>query len=310
MNQKFSTLLKISISLILLAVLIYKIGWQSLISTISSANLLILSLILPLKLFSFLFTTLNIKIFLDGIKKKVRSRKLFIYTNLAWAWGLFLPGRIGEFSLVYFLKEEGITYGESSAVALLDKISTFIVLSIFSLLAILKYFNPALALRFAVTALTVIILSLLVLSNAKIRTFVRNKILKSYAHLFSGFNTSLKELLLKNKKLFLFNLMSTTIKWGCSFLIIQIIFSALGTVVNFSDVCYITSLSLLISLIPVSIGGLGVREGSAVYLFNLIGIKPELTLSVYLINTALNYIFGTILIGINLGKVNHVEKND
>lgn len=303
MNKKISTFLKIIISLVIIAFLINKIGWHSLISTLASANILILSLIIPLKLFSFLFTTFNIKIFLDGIKKKVHFGKLFVYTNLAWAIGLFFPGRIGEFSLVYFLKEENITFGESGAVALLDKISTFIVLTIFSILAILKYFNSTLALRFAIIAFSILVLILFLLSNAKIRTFFKTKILKSYSHLFSGFNTSFKELLVQNKKLFFFNLIITTIKWSCSFLIIQTIFLALGISVNFIDVCYITAFSLLISLIPLSIGGLGVREGVAVYLFNIIGIKPEITLSAYLINTALNYVFGAVFVLLNLEKV-------
>jgi len=296
-------ILKISVAFSIIIFLIYKIGLNNLISTLSSVNILILSLIIPLKIISLLFTTLNIKILLDIIKKKVTSYKLFIYSNLAWAIGLFLPGRLGEFSLSHFLQEEDYTLGESTAVALLDKISTFIVLGILSILALIKYFNTTYAVKFAFIFLSMLIISLFLLANHKIRYLIKQKILGKYSLLFHGFYTSFKEILISHKKIFALNLLITLIKWGFSFLTIKIIFMSLGTPINFLDISYITSLSILIALIPISIGGIGVRESTAIYLFNLIFIKPEVTLAAHLINITLNYIIAFIFITFNFDLI-------
>ncbi|MBI2662484.1 flippase-like domain-containing protein [Candidatus Woesearchaeota archaeon] len=299
-------ILKISVTILIIIFLIYKIGLNNLISTLSSANILILLVIIPIKLISLLFTTLNIKILLDVIKKKITFYKLFIYSNLAWSIGLFLPGRLGEFSLSHFLQEEDYTLGESAAVSLLDKISTFIVLGILSILAILKYFDTIYALQFSLILLTILIISLFLLSNEKIRNIIKQKILGKYSLLFYGFYTSFKDILINHKKIFILNLLTTLIKWSFSFLTIKIIFISLGTPTHFLDISYITSLSMIIALIPISIGGIGLRESTAVYLFNIVYIKPEITLAAHLINIALNYIIAFIFITFNwdLIKIN------
>ena len=297
---------KILVSIIILYFLISQIGFDKIIQTLSGTNLSILLLAVPLKIVALLLTTLNISVLLKGIKKKISLWKLFITSNLAWSIGLFLPGRLGEFSLIYFLKKHDVTIGEGTAITLLDKISTFIVLSIISVLAIVTYFDFNTALKFGTILLIILVLSIVMLSSSRIRDFIKKHFLKSYSKLFTGFNESLK-MILHQKVLFCTNLLITTIKWFFSFLLIKIIFTSLGVQVSIIDVSFITSLAMLISLIPISIGGLGVRESIAVYLFNNLSVKPEVTLSVYLINTLLNYLFGFLLLLTNLNKLGRKE---
>ena len=297
---------KILVSIIILYFLISQIGFDKIIQTLSGTNLSILLLAVPLKIVALLLTTLNISVLLKGIKKKISFWKLFITSNLAWSIGLFLPGRLGEFSLIYFLKKHDVTIGEGTAITLLDKISTFIVLSIISVLAIVTYFDFNTALKFGTILLIILVLSIVMLSSSRIRDFIKKHFLKSYSKLFTGFNESLK-MILHQKVLFCTNLLITTIKWFFSFLLIKIIFTSLGVQVSIIDVSFITSLAMLISLIPISIGGLGVRESIAVYLFNNLSVKPEVTLSVYLINTLLNYLFGFLLLLTNLNKLGRKE---
>ena len=297
---------KILVSIIILYFLISQIGFDKIIQTLSGTNLSILLLAVPLKIVALLLTTLNISVLLKGIKKKISLWKLFITSNLAWSIGLFLPGRLGEFSLIYFLKKHDVTIGEGTAITLLDKISTFIVLSIISVLAIVTYFDFNTALKFGTILLIILVLSIVMLSSSRTRDFIKKHFLKSYSKLFTGFNESLK-MILHQKVLFCTNLLITTIKWFFSFLLIKIIFTSLGVQVSIIDVSFITSLAMLISLIPISIGGLGVRESIAVYLFNNLSVKPEVTLSVYLINTLLNYLFGFLLLLTNLNKLGRKE---
>jgi len=302
-KKNIQTFIKIIISVLILYFLIDKIGFSNILGALSKANYLILILVFPLKIVALTLNTFNINIFLKGIKKKVNFWKLFLSSNLAWSMGLILPGRLGELTLIYFLNQHDVTLGESTAITILDKISTFIVFSVLSILGILKYFSLNLAIKFGTIVLFILIIALFFLTNKKTRKIVKSKFLKSYSHLFTGFNKSFR-LILNKKKLFIFNLIITSIKWFFSFWIIKVIFYSLGGQVSIIDLSFITSIAMLASLIPISIAGLGVRESIAVYLFSLIGVKPEITIIAYLINTSFNYFFGFVIIIFNLDKIN------
>lgn len=64
-----------------------------------------------------------------------------------------------------------------------------------------------------------------------------------------------------------------------SLLIIYILAREVDMHVSFFEVLYLTPFPLLVSLLPVSIGGWGVREGAMVAAFSLIGVPATKTLS-------------------------------
>jgi len=52
----------------------------------------------------------------------------------------------------------------------------------------------------------------------------------------------------------------------------------------------------IISLIPITINGIGLRETAAVYLYSLLGAKPEVVISAYLVMTVITYVFAIIIL--------------
>ncbi len=302
-KQKAINLLKVLVSTALIYFLIRNIGLEKLWLALKSTNLWILSLVLPIKLFSLLLNGVNVTLFLQAIGKKIKFWKVVVWSNLAWSIGLFFPGRVGEFSIIYFLKSEGVEFGESTAVALLDKMTTFFVLSVLSIIGVFYYFSFTSALWLAGILLAIMIGSVAIFLNARLRGLVKEYLLRKYARLFKGFNDSFRRIL-GNKEMLAGNMAVTAIKWFFSLFAFTVIFLSLGASVRVTDVILISSLATIISLIPISMGGIGLREYSAVYLFSRLGVAPEITLVTYLLNTFINYLFGS---GIILAKVREIN---
>ena len=65
-----------------------------------------------------------------------------------------------------------------------------------------------------------------------------------------------------------------------SVLVLYALFAAFGAPQLLGDCLILTPFPLLLSLLPISVGGWGVREGTLVAAFSLVGVAPELTLTV------------------------------
>ena len=75
---------------------------------------------------------------------------------------------------------------------------------------------------------------------------------------------------------------------------IVIIFKSLNYDVSLFYVIIISSITLIVSLIPLTPNGLGIREGVGLLLFNRLGIPFETSLAMYLIIILMNYSSGII----------------
>jgi len=304
--MKRSVLIKVLVTIIILIILFYKIGTENIVDVLTKLNIWVLLLVIPLKLITLVLNALNITFLLQGIEKKISFTKTFILTNLAWSIGLFFPSRIGEFSLVFLLREHKVTYGQTTAIALLDKIITVIVLSTFSLIGIILYYNLYSAMQFSVVVLGFTVL-LFIGFHHQTRHYIRKYILRKYATIFTKFGSTMKKVM-KNKRIVIYNIVVTTTKWVTSFLAIKIIFHAAGVTPSLIDVTLISSIATMVSLIPISIAGIGIRESAAIYLFSQLGIAWETTLIVFVMAMVFNYVFGSVMLILNVDQVKIVRK--
>ena len=74
------------------------------------------------------------------------------------------------------------------------------------------------------------------------------------------------------------------------------LFIGFGNHVAFIDVVMILAILSLITNIPITLNGLGIRELGAVYLFGLIGNDAVIVTSVFLTSLILRYITAVIII--------------
>jgi hypothetical protein len=67
-----------------------------------------------------------------------------------------------------------------------------------------------------------------------------------------------------------------SIGWHIFFLVrTYLLFLSLSLPLGFMDVAWMSSLAFLLQILPVSLAGLGVREGAFAYMFTKIGLPPE-----------------------------------
>ena len=70
------------------------------------------------------------------------------------------------------------------------------------------------------------------------------------------------------------------------------LYLALGGEVTVIDCIAFIPLVYVAVLIPISVGGLGVREGTLIYLFGMVGVPPEISISVGLLSHVLQLVVG------------------
>jgi len=289
--------LRFFIGLILIVILINKIDATKIIDQILNMDLIILPLFLLLFPIVFLATALNIKFVLDSLGEKIKTLKVLKNTLIAQSIGSFLPGRLGEVSVAYLLKKEGINYGKSLLALIIDKIATFSAVSIFSICAFFIFFEKKIALELSLGLVMLMIAACFCLMSNKIREIIRKFILRKYACLFAGFSKGLFYIIRKKKSiLVLAFLIKVTMMVSLS-LIIYLLLIAFGADVSFLYILIIHSVGTLSAQIPISIAGLGIRESIAVYMFSQSGVDPAVAGAVYLMMLAFSYLItGTVLI--------------
>lgn len=289
--KKKHLILKLIISLILIALLLYKIKLENVYSTLLKINLAYIPLIILITLLTILIGSINIYILLKGLNKSIQFKQIFNNYNLSWALTWFAPSKTGELSLLYFLKKEGIDVGSSSAVFFSDKVITLITIIIMALVASL-FLSPIDSLYVLIFSLIIILMIFLLLSSKKLLTKISPKIFHKF---IDKFYQSL-HILRYRKDLIAYNTILSVLRSLLSFFSIWVIYIAFDINANFIYIILFNIIITIASLVPFTLSGLGVREVSAVYLFSLIGIDKTITINVYLINLVKKYLFALFII--------------
>ncbi|MEK6808429.1 MAG: lysylphosphatidylglycerol synthase transmembrane domain-containing protein, partial [Nanoarchaeota archaeon] len=228
--------------------------------------------------------------------------KTLKYFLRSFSLGLFVPAKLGEVSFIYFLNKEGIEVGKASAIFVIDKLVTLITLLLVGVVGIIILFNGEQ--RISVMAFLGISVSVglfFIMSNFG-RGLVKRFILRKYSDVFAGFSKTFFYYLKEKTNVVILNFFLSIIRWTFGAMSVYIMFLSLNYEPKFFYVWIIKPLTIIVSLIPITIAGLGVREGSAIFLFGIINIPPNITASVYFTFTAINYLLAGILIVYFLNK--------
>jgi len=285
-------ILKLIIGLLLLSLLFYKIGIKDITTTLSKTNPLILILISIPFILSFVISILKLQTLLKPIAK-IEFKTLFKPYIKSWAIGKFSPGKIGEFSISYFLKDK-ITVGEGMSISLIDKVSMFITSALIASFGFLIFFGIK-EMLYAITFATILFIGFIIMMSSElIRGIIKKYILRKHQTLFKGFSKYFFKLLKHKEAIFMSSIYSI-IKVFTFSGIVYFSYWALGYQINIFTITIIMSIENLIALIPISFDGLGIKQGTGVYLYNLIGISPIITAGRYVITLGINYIVALII---------------
>ena len=308
MKRGVLSLIRFIFGILILLFLIYKVGIFTILDTIKKINILYIipaSIILLISLF---LGALGISVLLKKIKKDFNFFKLFKYYMISWFIGNFFPARIGDFSLVLFLKKENIKIEEGFAIFLIDKLITIIFLLIITTLSFFIFLNMKNALIFILILMATIVLFLLFILSKKGKYIIKKYFLRKYSKAFEGFSNIIKVYIKKGKKHLALNFFITLVRWINGALLIYILFIAFNQPVSFLIVFIITTITAFLALIPITIAGLGIRESSGVFLFSQFNIDSAITISVYIYALVIKYLILTLLISVIL-KTNLFKKS-
>jgi glycosyltransferase 2 family protein len=297
---------KISISFLIILFLFTKLNIDSIFNILKETNLFWIFIAIILKLIVLIFGALNIKLLIIPSNKKIRFVKLIKDYSIAWSIGSFIPLRIGEFSIIYFLKKNGLKEGIGLSISLIDRIISTIVISIVAIFGLFYLFRDFYLISILVGFIILLIISMFIITNKNIRLLIRKYILKSYSKKFSGFSEYFI-LCLQNLKIILLNFLITLIKWIINALAIYLIFISLNTNILFKNVFLISCMGILLSLIPITFNGLGVREASFIFFYSKVGINANISMSVSIILLVINYIIPSIILIFNLNKFDEIK---
>ena len=294
--SKISSFVRAVVGIIILAFLLYKLDFNEVIKAISGFGIIILFLFILKYLFEALIKAMNVKILFDSIGEKISYFKLFRYFIVSYSLGLFSPGRIGDLALIPMLKKEKIDYGKSILVEVVDKFITVVSLLIFSIyiLFLVLPIDDAVVISF-ISILAISVIGFAIFSK-KIREFAKKYILRKYSGKFRGFSKNLYLLLREKKIVFFINFILTFIDIFGGSVILYFIFLNAGIKVSPFIIASISAAGKIISLIPITLSGLGVRESVIIYFYSILGISPVIIGSIYIVNIFVYYVLAGILV--------------
>jgi len=221
-RKNIFTIAKLITGISLFLLLIYFVGPEKILLATLDFNFFLLLPAIFLYASVLLLNTLNLKILLDPLKK-INFWHLFAQQYKSWSVGLFVPGKIGEFSLSYFLRKK-IAVGNTAAIVLIDKLVSLLVLSFFAIIGFVLFFNWAIALQVSALLAFGFFLFILFFSRKGLRKRLSHAILGDRRTIFSGFSSTFFEYLRKRKRLVVLNLALTVVRTALQSLIVFSVF--------------------------------------------------------------------------------------
>ena len=200
--------------------------------------------------------------------------------------GLVTPGRFGEFvKALYLRSDKSISLSKGMSSVLLDRLFDMYLLIILGIIGIWKFgILGRLSGMSLILIIVVILAPLLILNkqlmerllsslyNLAIIKRLKGNIEENFEGFYNGVNQLLSFKLLPPAFL-------TCLSYTIFFLQCYLIVLAMDISINFITITLFMAISNLISLMPISISGLGTRDATLIYLFSLIGLNPETAVS-------------------------------
>lgn len=293
--------LRIAISIVLLGFLLRQVDIKGLCLVIRNADTLFLLLAFIIYFAAYALGIFRWEMLLKGANIHLSLKRVIISFAGGIFFNVFLPSSIGgDFMRSIDLATHTKRPKEVVATVLLDRLSGYIGLVIVALLALLFGFGiiqdrNALVSVSVITAILVVVL--LVLFNKFLYTKINQLLRSSAAGKIREAIRNLHEeihIFRNHKKIILNNLALSIIIQ----LIIPLAFYiiALSLDIKLNIIYYFVYLPIIgaITLLPISIGGLGLRDAVTVFFFAQAGVNKDLALAMSLINFFFILVFAAI----------------
>jgi glycosyltransferase 2 family protein len=269
----------------------YQFTWNKLTFTFQQPVWLIFSLYLAI-VFIPIMAAARWNIFLNFLGIRMPLLELIKINFESIFWGTFLPSSDGFAAIRMYKIERKFTEfpGKSGSTVIAEKLLGFFVLCSLALLFsfFLKSIPNIIIIRLIILLIMLILIILMLLIfNKTFYGFISNFLLKSkISTKISIFISNIHDSLVKLPKL---SMLATALPLIIilqifTFLNVYLLFKAMGFEISLVNHLVIVPIIQIISLIPLTLSGLGIREGAFVYFYGFLGVKPEIAFTVSILN--------------------------
>lgn len=318
--MNYKRILLILSGLLIMVLILWYIGIDTIINAIKEANPYLILLALGLQIISFLLLTGRWHLVNRATGVDVNFFSLLPMTIVGMAVNNITPSARGggEPVRAYILtKKYDIPFERTLASVVADRsldMFPFILLAIVTIISMILTFNISLSISIILSICVVgvvaaFILVIIVCINKdwgerivnwalrQIRRFYKKKegiLEERVLGAVEGFQTSMKDLL-TNKKVMLIGMPLSLLIWIFEILRVYVIFLAFGSSVSIFVIGAVFIISSLVGMIPLLPGGLGVIEGLMITLYSLEGVTRSISAAVTVVERLISYWFVVIL---------------
>lgn len=287
------------VSAALLGLMIWWIGPAGIAASLSQLQPTWLVAAIIVSYFGILVGLFNVYVLTRALLPDISYRAVGIAYLRSWAAGMLAPGKIGDLSYAHFLSSDDTNLAPGLAVGVVDKIVTFAVTSLIAVLGLTLYVSGRDAALVGIIAIIALAGAVVALRSEWLRRVVRERLLGKHAERLTGFGRHTEALLLHHRAALAANIALTVFRIGVQAVALGLGLRAFGTHAQFVDVIFINSIATLVSLVPITLSGLGARQGVAVLLFERIaGISRAAVLNEALVGTVVAYATVALVIAV------------
>ncbi|WP_022669608.1 lysylphosphatidylglycerol synthase transmembrane domain-containing protein [Hippea alviniae] len=277
------TVIKLIVSILLIILLFNKIDMHQLKETIVKVGLFDFLLLCFLYLSAQFISSIRWKLVIKSLGKNEDFLSLFKLYLMGMFANLFLPSIIGGDAIKGYILSKKIGIRQSISSIFLERYNGLVALLLLSLISVLLFFK-----LFGIKiALSIISINIFAFVSVYMLKFIKHKKVSLFYNDIVLFH--------KSKEFYIVSALSVFIQ-----IINILIYVCVGQLTNLNiNIAYYFAfipIITLISFLPISFNGIGVREFSFVYLFKYAGLSPaqavSLSLIVFFVSVACSLIGG------------------
>ena len=272
-----------SIGLILFVIILSKLNLTEIGALLSNINLYYLAPALLLFIPLLVTKAMRWQLLMDAQDIDYSLKDSTIMYAAAMYIGAITPGRIGDFIKVFYLKGDNYPFGKSFATVLQDRLFdlvSLLLLGYAGMLLFIVYFERTILILSSILMGTLLlILFFLYKRDISIGIleyisshFIPERYRKNAKTGFSDLCNSFKTL---NTNQWVLATFLTAFAWIIYFVLMYFFALSIDIDIPFLYLATCVSISAVITLIPISISGIGTRDATLIILFSYLGLSKE-----------------------------------
>lgn len=292
--------LKTVVAILVLLVLVRRIQVEQLIAAIAGANGALIFVACLLLFANIWFQFLKWQLIVHREKRGVPRRRIVYSLFVGMALGLVTPGRIGDFGRTFFVKDAD--WARLLGLLMIDKMITLAVLYFIGIIGLSHF----MAMNMHPYVWAPIFIMAMVLASAMLLFLLRPVLLRNLvaryhgaAHKFAALEKLVSGIELATPhftfRLFLYTVLQT-LTYCTQFVLLIFSFRSLSIIEG-----YLATFAVMFtkSLLPISLGDLGIRESASVYFLGQFGVPEAAAFNASLLLFVIN-ILAPSLVGLGL----------